>query len=349
MLRVEPQRIDGSLERVANLLVSVELLGDLQGRMATNRQTASLAEEMQGIARDLRTQATELQKSVTGLRQAPASRLLRKVRRTVQALVYSQDCQIEWELAGEDVEIEQALIEEMEAPLTRLLCRLLQQGEQTSPASRAEEPDGSEPLGLGVARNTNQVSFTIQHIGLAIDPQQLADLAAEAGFGADVEIDCRCTPDTGTAVRLTAPVNDVTRAISGLLVVQNGQQFIIPFKHINEVVDVSALRISTVAGSQVATVRQTTYDAVSLGEALGLPSAEATASSARTGAVVVQCRKGTLCLLVDEIIGNRRTVVQGIEKILPGVRMIAGVAPTGQGRLALVVDVPGMVKSRASQ
>lgn len=347
LLSVEPGRIDGSLEQLANLLVSVELLGDLQARMAKTNQMGPLVEEMQGIARDLRIHSTELQKNTAALRRAPAIGLLQKVRRTVQALTAHPDSRIEWHLSGGETEIDQALIEEIESPLTRLLCTLLEQGEAPSPRGLDGEVDGREPLQISVVRTSSHVAFTIRHVALSVDPQQLGDLTAKARFPAEIEIDCNCTPEDGTTIRLAAAVRDATRAINGLLVAENGQQFVVPLEYIEEVVDVAALETSTVGGCRVATVRQTTYDAVSLGEALGLPS-DGPAASAPAGAVVVRCRQGAICLLVDEIIGSRQTVVRNLEGILPGVRMIAGVAPTGGGRLALVVDVPGMVRNRLS-
>lgn len=95
------------------------------------------------------------------------------------------------------------------------------------------------------------------------------------------------------------------------------------------------------------TIRQRTYQAVSLGEVLNLESGEAPGE--RTiPAVLIECKQGALCLLVDQLIGHRQAVVSSLKEVLPGVHNVDGVAPVEGGKLALVLNVPEVVKEQMS-
>ena len=61
-------------------------------------------------------------------------------------------------------------------------------------------------------------------------------------------------------------------------------------------------------------------------------------------ALLVGCREGQTCLLVDRVIGHRHAVINSLQGTACSVESIAGVAQLGGGRLALVLSVPDIVK-----
>ena len=147
----------------------------------------------------------------------------------------------------------------------------------------------------------------------------------------------------GTTVRLDIPIRQATLVVDGLMVWQNDQRFVVPFEHIREITEISPGDLNSVHGRRMATIRGGVYDTVLLADVLGLAPAEMIEEKPMT-AVLVACNEGALCLLVDRVIGHRQVVVTALREILPDTEKVAGVAQLGGGQLALVLDLPEVIK-----
>ena len=153
----------------------------------------------------------------------------------------------------------------------------------------------------------------------------------------------------GTTFSLEVPIRRATLVLDGLLVGDNrARSFVIPFQHIQEITDVCAADLRSVFGRQVVTIRGRIYDAFSVREILGFGPEDAP-KKARNMAVLVTCRHGTLCLLVDRVIGHRQLIVTDLKEVFPDAHKISGAAQLGGGRLALVLNVPEILKSLGQQ
>jgi len=93
----------------------------------------------------------------------------------------------------------------------------------------------------------------------------------------------------------------------------------------------------------MASIRGKTYPASCLGDLLDLPANPVGATQMRPG-ILVGCKQGHFCLLVDKVVGHRQIVVNNISETVHGVDNIAGVAQLGAGRLALVLSIPDLVQ-----
>jgi two-component system chemotaxis sensor kinase CheA len=148
----------------------------------------------------------------------------------------------------------------------------------------------------------------------------------------------------GTSIRLEFPVRQATLVIDGLVVAAGSEQFVIPFEHIKEIAGIDPREFRSVRGRPVLTIRDSTYDAVHLGEIAGARHDQSLIADAET-AVVVQCKRGRLCVRVDQVVGHRQVVVTALSEILPDTTKLTGIAQLGGGRLAPVLNVPEIVKS----
>jgi two-component system, chemotaxis family, sensor kinase CheA len=147
----------------------------------------------------------------------------------------------------------------------------------------------------------------------------------------------------GTTVCLDIPIRQATLVIDGLMVCQNDQLFVVPFEHIREITEIAPGALRSVHGRRMATIRGHVYDAVSLADILGLAPTEMTEKEPTT-AVLVASKEGAACLSVDQVIGHRQVVVTAMKEILPDTEKVAGVAQLGGGQLALVLDLPEVLK-----
>lgn len=99
---------------------------------------------------------------------------------------------------------------------------------------------------------------------------------------------------------------------------------------------------ASVRQETVVAVEDRFYHAVSLDEVLGLPPGD----GGRCGntAAVVGCKHGQLCLLFEQLVGTRQIVLRSMNAIFAGQQKISGVAQLGAGQLALVLNVPELVR-----
>lgn len=191
--------------------------------------------------------------------------------------------------------------------------------------------------GFSTAEKVSEISG--RGVGMDVVRSQVQQYNGEIGVDSQVGV--------GTTFRLDIPLRKAVVVIDALRVRQSGQDFVIPFEYLREIVDLHPRQLAPVHGGHVALVRDKTYGAVSLAGALNLPEAALDSHERRT-AVLVGCSQGEACLLVDQVLGHRQVVINGLNDVLPGVSSVAGVAPLGGGRLALVLSVPDLIERLAS-
>jgi two-component system chemotaxis sensor kinase CheA len=184
---------------------------------------------------------------------------------------------------------------------------------------------------------------------------QVSDISGR-GVGMDVvrtklrehngEVIVESTVGVGTTFQLIVPVREAVLVIDGLLVRHGTNLYIVPFEHVLEIAELGAKELRPVQGAHVAMLRGESYDAVSLSELLNLPAAADASDDGKSIGVLVGGKQGSLCLMVDAVMGHRQVVVNNIKKLLPGSDRVAGVAQLGGGRLALVLSVQDMIDAR---
>jgi two-component system chemotaxis sensor kinase CheA len=200
----------------------------------------------------------------------------------------------------------------------------------------------------------------------ALSPQEAVELIFHPGFstaekitevsgrgvGMDVvrttlrEHDGDVTIDSvlgvGTTFTLTIPIRHAVLVVDGLLVRDGDATYVIPLEHLREIVEVRLSDLKSVHNSLVALVRGEPHAAIPLSGAFGSPN-ELRPDETYHG-LVLQTKEGTLCLLTERVLGQRKVVINSLRSILPGIEKLAGVAQLGGGRLALVISAPDIVR-----
>jgi len=167
--------------------------------------------------------------------------------------------------------------------------------------------------------------------------------------GGDVSVES--VMGQGTTFRLVFPIRQAVVVVDSLLIESEGNTFVLPFSNTREVVELDKSNLRTVQGTHVATIQNQNYTAVSLTDLFDLPRKNGTDTKNTTQGVLVGCKEGAICLMVDHILGHRKIVVNSLKEVLSGTEHFAGVSEIGGGRLALVLNAAEMVHriERANQ
>jgi two-component system chemotaxis sensor kinase CheA len=103
---------------------------------------------------------------------------------------------------------------------------------------------------------------------------------------------------------------------------------------------------STGFGNRVLNVRGAYLPVLGIGEQLGI--ADAIGEPSEAVLIVVETEGlGTAILMVDQIIDQRQVVIKSLETHYQQVEGVAGATILGDGRVALILDVEGMVALRS--
>lgn len=153
-------------------------------------------------------------------------------------------------------------------------------------------------------------------------------------------------PGKGTTFRVRLPLT--LAIVDGLGVGVGGESFVIPMEAVVEALHLpagAAGRDRTgVRGTGVLTHRGESIPFIRLRERLSLGGA-----AERENVVIVRYARGRAGLVVDELHGECHTVVKPLPKSLRGIPGLSGSAILPSGRIAFIVDVPGLLQVEIDQ
>jgi two-component system chemotaxis sensor kinase CheA len=157
------------------------------------------------------------------------------------------------------------------------------------------------------------------------------------GLGGRVELESSPGHGTRTVIRLP-----LTLAIlDGMSVDVAGETYIVPINAVVESLQVPADALRTLGGdSRVVRVRDEYLPLVALAEVMGVPEA----APGPGIVVVVETDEGKAALLVDALLGQHQVVIKSLESNYRKVPGMSGATILGDGRVALILDVPAIVR-----
>jgi two-component system chemotaxis sensor kinase CheA len=380
-LRVDVAKLDSLLALTGELAVArlrldalLEALGP-EGREALEAHRD--AERLHGA----------LQELVFQTRLVPLGPLLRQQQRAVRDLAAELGKQVELVIEGEDVEVDTSIVEPLRDALTHMVRNAVGHGIEL-PARRRElgKPAMGE-VRLAARRDGSNVVVEVADDGGGLDPARIAARAVEMGLPLDpralgerellelvflpgfstadavtgtsgrgvgmdvvrqnverlrgsVRLDSR--KGSGTAVALRLPLT--IAMIEALRVGVAGETYVVALDDVVECLDMPAIKAAAGGSGGLLELRERPLPFLRLRSALAATSE----APRRENVVVVRDDQGEAGLAVDEVLGSGPAVVRPLGRLLRGVPGIAGSVILGGGEVALLLDVPALLR-RARQ
>ncbi len=156
-----------------------------------------------------------------------------------------------------------------------------------------------------------------------------------------IEIDSKI--NIGTTIRIRVPL---TLAIMPTLMVMLGDQiFALPLVNVKEIIDFKRNQAREVNGSKTLVVRGKALPLFYLSRWLINGVHDYAVDNGHV--VVVSVGSQAMGLIVDELIGQEEVVIKPLGAMLQGTKGLSGATITGNGRIALILDLPELIDAYA--
>ncbi len=380
-LRVDSARLDEMLDLTGEIAIARGRLRQILESMGGATAAAAL-ESFQ----DAERMFLDLQELVMRVRMVPVGPYFRQQARVVRDLAASEGKSAVLVVEGADAEIDNTLLDEMRQPLTHMLRNAIHHGIETPEERRAA---GKDPCGRVTLRAYQEAGMIVIEVaddgrgvnrellvrraaeaGVVIDPQkvddhEVLDLIFEPGVttasqitemsgrgvGMDVvrrnvdllhgSVRVTSTPGMGTTLTVRLPLT--LAIIDGFCVSVGGERYIIPHEFILECVELPDVTRNGATG--VIDLRDRALPFVRLASLFEV----ARGGRTRENVVVVECNGMRAGLAVDVLHGHMQIVIKPLSKLFRSLPMVAGSAILGDGSVALILDVPSLIREVLQQ
>jgi two-component system chemotaxis sensor kinase CheA len=325
----------------------------------------------------------DLQEQIMTVRMVPVGPIFRLYSRMVRDIAVAVGKEARLVIEGEDAEIDLSVIEHLKDPLTHMIRNAIDHGIETPEKRSSEGKDrcgllllkafhesGSIVIQLiddGAGLNRERIISQARAQGLLAEPERLPDhmlyrVIFEPGFstaktvtglsgrgvGMDVvrrniealrgslAVDSQSGEGTKISIRLPLTL----AIIEGFAVGVDDDTFILPLHSVLECLTVPPEEQARSAGQGIINLRGEPLPYVRLRQWLGREEA----APGRESIVVVAAEQMKAGFAVDALYGPRQTVIKPLGRHFSELPGIAGSAILGNGRVALILDVSGLLR-----
>ena len=155
------------------------------------------------------------------------------------------------------------------------------------------------------------------------------------------KVDIRSVRGQGTTFTIRMPLT--LAIIDGQIVKIGRERYIIPINTIVRTFRPQANQLSSVENrGEIVNVRNQLLPMVRLYKLFGVTPTSENASDSLL--VIVEEDGRRSCLLVDELLGQQQVVIKNLGEGLGEVKGVSGGAIMGDGRISLILDIPGLIE-----
>jgi two-component system chemotaxis sensor kinase CheA len=374
-VRVPASRLDRLVNLVGELVMN-------QSRLVTAASRYH-APELAAPVEEIERLVAELRDDVLQIRMMPIGTIFGRFRRLVHDLSQQLGKEIELVTEGEETELDKSILDALGEPIVHLLRNSIDHGIESTTDRLAKGKTSQGTIRLSAAHRGSDVVVSIEDDGAGVDRAAIRAkavarqiVAADAnlsdkeilnlillpgfstarsvtsvsgrGVGMDVvkrhidalrgSVSVTSEPGHGACVSLTLPLT--LAIIEGLLVEAGDSQYIIPMAVVTENVELPRRDRERNNGRNLVSVRGELIPYIDLRGAFRMDGAGPPISKI----VIVRYEDQRVGLVVDRVMGTHQTVIQALGRFFRRIDVVSGSTVMGDGRVALILDVAGVVR-----
>ena len=377
-LRADIGKLDQMLNLTGEIVVAQGRLRNMLEQLGVEERG-----ELLEVHHEVERLYMDLQREVMSIRMVPIDPIFRQLRRSVRDISASHGKVARLETTGGDVELDTTVLEHLRDPLLHMVRNALDHGIEKPEVRESRGKDRCGLLKLsafhssgriiirlsddGAGFNRAKIQEKARQMGLLAENEQLVnqelhELIFEAGFstaqtvtdlsgrgvGLDVvkrniqalrgSVDVSSEEGVGTVFTIRLPLT--LAIIDGLAVSVGQDKFIIPSDYVTECAELTNSDEQRDShGNGILNLRGAALPYVRLRDAFRMYGE----NPAREHVVVVKVGELDAGIAVDSVLGGRQAVIKPLGKALQKVSGIAGSTILDDGRVGLILDVPGLL------
>lgn len=375
LIRVDADKLDQLITLVGELVIA--------GSGIHSRARQAGLTDIIEAATTLARLVESVRDSALGLRMVQIAPTFQRFHRVVRDVSRDIGKDIELEISGGETELDKSVVERIGDPLMHLVRNAMDHGIESRELRAANGKPARARVGLNAYHDSGSIVIEVSDDGGGLNTekirakaiergllaataspnaQEIHQLIFEAGFstadavsnlsgrgvGMDVvrrnieslrgtiEIDSRA--GEGTLVRIRLPLT--LAIIDGFLVGLGAARYVLPLDVVVECMELSQAASREVGERGFLNVRGEAVPVLRLREVFDVAEAECK----RENIVIVRFGALKAGLVVDELLGELQTVIKPLGKLFSFLQGITGSTILGSGEVALILDVPGLVK-----
>src|SRR5258708_8359492 len=379
---VQNLRVDvGKLDRMLNLTVEFAIAQGRQRRILEDKfGLVASGREVLESHHGLEALFLQLQELVMKIRMVPVGPTFHRFARSVRDTARKSGKLARMLVVGEDVEVDTTILEHIHDPLMHMIRNSVDHGLESPEVRRALGKDSSGKIVLQAFHDSGNIVVQVSDDGAGLDHERIlkqaraqgivpdgtrlteseihnlifqpgfstADKVSELsgrGVGLDVvrrnvnalsgAIQLESRKGQGTTFTIRLPLT--LAIIDGFAVKVGTETYVIPLRSVQERLELPAEKHSSEEGG-VINLRGEALPYVRLRDLFECGGA----APAREKIIVVEYHGGRAGLAADELLGEQQAVIKPLGRLFQGIRGVSGSTILGNGRVALIMDVPAL-------
>ncbi len=155
--------------------------------------------------------------------------------------------------------------------------------------------------------------------------------------------------ELGKGSILTIKVPLTLAILPTLMISLGGYTFALPLANVNEIFELETRKTNVVDGQLMVMVRDKAVPLFYLSKWLLKPGEKAESGEGQGQVIIVSVANRYVGLVTDSVIGQEEVVIKPLGAMLQNLAEFAGSTITGDGGIALIIDVPSLLKARVSK
>jgi len=377
-LRVDVAKLDRLLDLAGELTIARGRVA----QMLEAKEEMSL-EELRDAHSFADSLHYELQDTILKARMLPVGPLFHQYNRTVRDMAKSLGKMAQLRIEGEDIEVDTSVFEYLKDPLLHMIRNALDHGIEQPAKRKKRGKSQTGTITVRAARESRNIVIEVIDDGAGLDKQKIIEVAQKKGLvaesqklpdqeiyqlifepgfttasevsnmsgrgvGMDVvrrniqalrgSVHVTSQPGAGATVRIRLPLT--LAIIEGFGVGVGNETYVIPVDQVIECVELGKEDHENARKDGVLQLRNEPLPYIYLQDHFRLPGER----GARQSVVVVQYESSRAGLAVNELYGATQTVIKPLPAIFKDVSGVSGSAILGNGRVALILDVPALFR-----
>tara|TARA_Y100001954_G_scaffold238583_1_gene306947 strand:- start:118505 stop:120733 length:2229 start_codon:yes stop_codon:yes gene_type:complete len=374
-IRVAADKLDFLVDLVGELVIVQAQISQVVSERSDPQMTA-LAEELERLSDELRD-------STLGIRMLPIGTSFSKFKRLVRDLSGELGKEIGLRTSGEDTELDKTVIERLGDPLVHLLRNSLDHGIEPPSEREAAGKPAQGMILLSAEHSGGEVLIRITDDGRGMSSESIREKAIERGLiasdadmtdkellklifepgfstakeitnvsgrgvGMDVvkraidslrgTIDIDSKPGKGTTITIRLPLT--LAIIDGLQVRVEDEYYVIPLSLVEECVELARSDVDEQSGQRILHLRGEIVPYIHIRDWF-----EIEGENPPIEQIVITGVEGSrVGIVVDTVIGEHQTVIKSLSRVYKDVEGISGATIKGDGSIALILDIPSLVR-----